>query len=150
MNSSAPAGPPCVFVVFGAAGSLMSRLLSSALLNLASANLLSERFELLGVARKAITTAYFQTALRAALSASATAVASPEAVGWLVERTSYVQGELDDPHTYDALKLVLDSIDRRRGTEGNRLYYLAVPPGVFAVVVKQLGKAELSREAAGA
>jgi glucose-6-phosphate 1-dehydrogenase len=148
MSAGAPAAPPCVCVVFGAAGTLASRLLAPALYNLATAKLLSESFALVGVARKAMTTADFQGALRGALSA--TAAISSEAVDWLVDRTSYVQGDLDEPRTYESLKAALDEIDRRRGTGGNRLYYLAVPPGVFAVVVGHLGEAGLSREAGGA
>lgn len=150
MGSSASAGPPCVCVVFGAAGSLMSRLLVPALYNLSAAKLLSENFALVGVARKAMTTVDFQGALRGALSASATAVTSPEAVNRLVDCASYVQGDLNDLRTYASLKAALDEIDRQRGTGGNRLYYLAVPPDVFAVVVRRLGEAGLSREVGGA
>ena len=126
----------------------MSRLLVPALGNLAAAHLLSQRFALVGVARKAMTTADFQKALYGSLSAAAGA--SSDTVKGLIDHASYLQGDLNDPRTYASLKVALDDIDRRCGTSGNRLYYLAVPPAVFAVVVRHLGQAGLACETDGA
>ena len=40
----------------------------------------------------------------------------------------YVQSNLDDVEGYKRLKGELDRLDQQRGTAGNRLFYLAVPP----------------------
>src|SRR5205085_10308234 len=33
-----------------------------------------------------------------------------------------------------------NELDGERGTQGNRVYYLAVPPSAFSLIVEQLGK----------
>src|SRR5438270_14073588 len=39
---------------------------------------------------------------------------------------------------------VLGECDRDRGTQGNRAFYLATPPGLFATIAVSLGKAGLN------
>ena len=45
----------------------------------------------------------------------------------------------DDPEGYGKLKTVLESIDQKQGTKGNRLFYLATAPEYFADIIEQLG-----------
>ncbi len=40
----------------------------------------------------------------------------------------------------DAVVEVLRSLDEKRGTAGNRVYYLAVPPAAFETIVNELGE----------
>ena len=47
----------------------------------------------------------------------------------------YVSGGFDDPATYTRLRDALASVDARHGTEGNRLFYLAVPPDEFPAIL---------------
>ncbi|TMB51468.1 MAG: glucose-6-phosphate dehydrogenase, partial [Chloroflexi bacterium] len=56
----------------------------------------------------------------------------------------YHAGEFGDPDSYTDLAKRLDRIDRDRGTAGNRLIYLAVPPALYPEIVKQLGAAGLA------
>ena len=51
MTAQSPSAPPCVLVIFGAAGDLTQRLLMPALYNLRRAKLLPENFAVIGVAR---------------------------------------------------------------------------------------------------
>jgi glucose-6-phosphate 1-dehydrogenase len=136
----AEAAGPCTFVVFGATGDLTRRLLVPALRNLKRDGLLPDKFALLGMASRDIG----DDGLRQRLS---------EAMGedreWLAKRTFYVGGKFEDPATYTALGSRLAEVDRDQGTEGNYLFYLATPPSEFAVIVEQLGKAGLVREADG-
>ena len=62
----------------------------------------------------------------------------------IIDHIRYVCGGYDDPGTYDKLADVLHEADRTRGTAGNRVYYLATPPTVFAPVVDRLAKAGLN------
>src|SRR5262249_23064793 len=48
---------------------------------------------------------------------------------------SYVAGTFEDPKTYQKLYDHLAQLDKERGTRGNRLYYLAVPPAEFGTIV---------------
>ncbi|MDP9271448.1 MAG: glucose-6-phosphate dehydrogenase, partial [Chloroflexota bacterium] len=56
----------------------------------------------------------------------------------------YHAGEFHDPASYVDLAKRLDRIDRDRGTAGNRLFYLAVPPVLYPEIVKQLEAAGLA------
>ena len=49
MTAQSPSAPPCVLVIFGAAGDLTQRLLIPALYNLRRAKLLPETFAVIGV-----------------------------------------------------------------------------------------------------
>jgi len=57
----------------------------------------------------------------------------------------YVAGGYADADTYSRLRQVFAELDRERGTSGNRLYYLATPPGTFPDIVAALGEAGLNR-----
>ena len=56
--------PPCIMVIFGAAGDLTKRKLIPALYNLKKSNLLSDNFAVIGVARAEFDTAEFRRRLR--------------------------------------------------------------------------------------
>src|SRR6185437_3262040 len=71
----------------------------------------------------------------------ATTKVKPAIVDKLLAKLAYVHGEFQDPATYERLKGQLS---------GNCLYYLATPPSAFAEVVRQLGRAGLTREEKGA
>ena len=45
----------------------------------------------------------------------------------------YVATEFDDDAGEDRVGQALEELDAERGTQGNRLYYLAVPPQAFAI-----------------
>jgi glucose-6-phosphate 1-dehydrogenase len=45
----------------------------------------------------------------------------------------------DDPEGYGKLKSLLEGIDQKQGTNGNRLFYLATAPEYFADIIEQLG-----------
>ena len=56
----------------------------------------------------------------------------------------YHRGDFDDPAAFVELAKRLDRIDRDRGTAGNRLFYLAVPPNLYPEIVNQLDRAGLA------
>src|SRR4029453_19222343 len=62
-----------------------------------------------------------------------------------------VSGSLEDPAAFAALGSRLDIIEHERGLPGNRIYYLAVPPSMFAVITEQLARARyIDRQAPAA
>jgi glucose-6-phosphate 1-dehydrogenase len=126
--------PPLVLVIFGASGDLTSRKILPALANLADRDRLSENFTVIGVARTEWTDEEFR---QAALKD----VPNP-GPQWckLVERFRYVAGEYAAPETFEQLRKLLIEADRDYGTSGNRLYYLATIPAVFAMVAEALAK----------
>jgi glucose-6-phosphate 1-dehydrogenase len=48
---------------------------------------------------------------------------------------------MDEPESYQRLKVLLEELDGKRGTRGNRVFYLAVGPEFFPPGLKQLGAA---------
>ncbi|MGH9156755.1 MAG: glucose-6-phosphate dehydrogenase [Acidimicrobiales bacterium] len=134
--------PPCVLVVFGASGDLTSRKLMPALATLATNRQLSARFAVVGVARSAMSDDEFRARLLAA-------VPKPSAA-WerLVGGFRYVSGDYTDHDTFDRLAAVLGELDAEFGTAGNRVYYLATVPDVFAGVAASLAEHGLDRSPA--
>src|SRR4029453_11487198 len=63
----------------------------------------------------------------------------------VAESFRYVSGDYDDSETFERLALTLDEVDSGRGTDGNRLYYLAVPPSVVPTIIGALGRHHLHR-----
>jgi glucose-6-phosphate 1-dehydrogenase len=135
-------------VIFGASGDLTSRLLLPALYNLAATGLLPERFAIIGVARSVHTADEFRQDLLDALQAHATREVDPQLAQRLVAHVAYVSGSIDDPETFSKLKATLEEIEADAGTQGNRLFYLAMPPDTFEPIARQLARAGLSQEGA--
>ena len=129
--------PPCVLVVFGASGDLTTRKLMPALKRLADNRQLPAAFAVVGVARTELSDEDFQKRMREAVDEP-----SPTWDG-LVTGFRYVAGDYAHPDTFTQLRQVLDQVDRDRGTAGNRVYYLATVPTVFAEVAAALGQAGL-------
>ena len=71
-------GPPCVMVIFGAAGDLTKRKLIPALYNLKKSKLLSDNFAVIGVARAEMNDDYFRNRLNDEISEFATEEIEPE------------------------------------------------------------------------
>jgi glucose-6-phosphate 1-dehydrogenase len=128
-----------VLVVFGGSGDLTARKLLPAVARLAHRRLLPTAFSVVGVARTEWSDADFRHhALEAVKDAG------PE---WstLVSGFRYVAGDYAEPATFDRLRTVLDEVDAERGTGGNRVFYLATVPQVFASVAKALGEHGLAQ-----
>ena len=138
---------PCIMVIFGATGDLTRRKLVPALLNLQLEGLLPEPFAVVGASRREVSNEAFRAALREGVAEFSRR--QPDDAQWaqLAERISYVA--VDDVESYRRLAEHLAAIDAQHGTRGNRLFYLATPPSVFAPTVTKLGEAGLNRPGQG-
>ncbi len=134
--------PPCALVLFGASGDLTKRKLVPAAYNLALSRLLSQNAAVIGVARRPLPE--FVAQMKEAVGKFSRRKPLDEAV-WndLARRTSYVQGNFDDPATYAALKEELLRVDGELGTNGSRVFYLAVGPEQMPGIVHGLCDAGL-------
>ncbi len=141
---------PCTFVIFGASGDLAHRLLVPALYNLAASGLLPPAFNIVGVARMQSSTEAYRQELKDSLRKFATRPVNDETANQLLASVTYLQGDGNDPGTIKPLQRDLARIERERPTNGNRLFYLATPPSVFASIGTQLGRSGLACEENGA
>jgi glucose-6-phosphate 1-dehydrogenase len=151
MTGQSTSAPPCVLVIFGAAGDLTHRLLLPALFNLRAARLLPDNFAIVGIARAAKDDNAFRAELAGALRmyGDAGTSASRSDVDWLAQRMFYLRGDFDDQSTYGKLAQVLAKTDQIQSTGGNYLFYLATPPQEFAAIPRRLSQAGLLRETDG-
>src|SRR5437867_650271 len=138
--------PPCVLVIFGAAGDLTKRKLIPALYNLKHSSLLSDDIAVIGVARAEINDEEFRRRLSEEMREFATVDIDPKEWNWLEERLYYLSGDFNDDQTYVRLKELLVKLDKERSGGGNYLFYLATAPEYFAPVVQKLGAIGLTSE----
>jgi glucose-6-phosphate 1-dehydrogenase len=131
---------PCAIVVFGASGDLARRKLFPALYSLAYRRLLPRDFGLLGIARTRQSTGQFHAAMKQAVQEFGRDPFRQDVWEELEEATTYIASDVDDTSGVDEVGDALARIDRERGTLGNRLYYLAVPPRAFEPIVEQIGR----------
>jgi glucose-6-phosphate 1-dehydrogenase len=142
-------GPPCVLVIFGAAGDLTKRKLIPALYNLKQNNLLPDEFAVIGVARAVMSDDEFRSRLGTDIKEFADEDINASEWQWLAERLYYISGDFGDDQTFTRLKEMLGKIDSERKTLGNYCFYLATAPEYFASVAQKLGSVGLTEETDG-
>jgi glucose-6-phosphate 1-dehydrogenase len=134
----------CALVVFGASGDLTQRKLFPALYALASRRLLPESFGIVGVARTEQTTKQWVAAMRKAVAEHGRDELRADVWDDLAAGMRYVATDFADDAGEDAVVDALRDLDEKRGTGGNRIYYLAVPPVAFETIVNELGERRAS------
>jgi glucose-6-phosphate 1-dehydrogenase len=131
---------PCVLVIFGASGDLTRRKIFPALYALALRRLLPEQFAVLGTARSEWTDEEFRRQMEAAVQEFGRDEFHQDVWDRLAADTIYRALDSADPAAPDELTGYLTQLDEERGTEGNRVYYLAVPPVAMPQLAQALGK----------
>jgi glucose-6-phosphate 1-dehydrogenase len=146
---SSPHADPCALVIFGASGDLARRKLLPTIYNLAEAGLLPEPFAIVGVARPAQSEDAYRAEARAIVERAEGESVNAGIWERIGDRIHYISGELDDTGLYERLKTTLADVARRYGIPANCLFYLAVPPELFATVARRLASAGLADERDG-
>ena len=117
------------FVFFGATGDLAYKKIFPAL------HAMTRRGELdvpvIGVAKSGWTEAQLHARARASIEAHGRF--DPQVFAALCKRLRYIDGDYVDAATFAALHRALEGAERPT-------HYLAIPPGLFGVVVEQLGR----------
>ncbi|MGC2658448.1 MAG: glucose-6-phosphate dehydrogenase [Bryobacteraceae bacterium] len=139
---------PTVVVIFGASGDLTKRKLLPALFHLEQSNLLPEEFSVVGVARRPLQ-GEFEKDMREGILQFGGVQEGEKKLDEFMAKVSYSAMNFDDPGGYSNLKTVLEGIDQKRGTKGNRLFYLATAPEYFAEIIEQLGRHGMAKPEQG-
>jgi len=137
---------PCSFIIFGATGDLTHRLVIPALYNLAASGLLPDNFCVAGVARKGVSASQMRDSLMDGLRKFATRAVDEEVAMRLLACVTAIEADVRDPASFDAMRDQLDKIEELRGTKGNRLFYLATPPGAFLPIARELSRTGMLKE----
>jgi len=131
---------PCVLVIYGASGDLTQRKLMPALYALAYRRLLPEHFAVVGAARSQESDDEFRERMKEAVQRHARDPFRQDVWDELASEMRYCTLDFADDAGEDRLASLLRDVDRERGTDGNRLYYFAVPPSAIAVLVEEIAK----------
>jgi glucose-6-phosphate 1-dehydrogenase len=136
---------PLAMVIFGGTGDLSRRKLVPALFRLHCESLLPEEFALVGAAMEKYSDDEYRALLREAVVGE---VEGDSLENWdrFAEHLFYVHADFGDPAEFLKLKDRLQGLDAEKGTGGNRLYYLAVPPSVIDTIGQQLSRAGMIAE----
>jgi glucose-6-phosphate 1-dehydrogenase len=129
----------CSLVIFGASGDLTRRKLFPAIWSLAVHDLLPEQFAVVGVARSEETDAGFRARMKEAVREFGHDPLEEKLWKRLAARMRYVATDFASEGGEDAVMRVLAELDRRDGTAGNRVFYLAVPPSAISTLVAKIG-----------
>jgi glucose-6-phosphate 1-dehydrogenase len=149
--SGAPKAPPATLVIFGAGGDLTKRLLMPALYNLSAAKLLDDTFRVIGVDRLDGNDESFRERQSETINgfladrSNRSAQLDEAAWTWLRQRLGYIQGDLEDPRTYEAIAWKLKDGAQDHGA-ANGVFYLAVADRFFGPIVDHLASAGLLTE----
>lgn len=136
---------PCHFVIFGATGDLASRKLLPALYSLEASRELGPELRLIAVARRDWSATDWRAHLAASLERHLGGACDAAVFARFAARFDYFRGDLHDDAAYVRLRARLREL--RGGGCANGVFYLAIAPGEFPVVVERLHGAGLATAA---
>ncbi len=137
-------------VIFGSSGDLAHRKLLPALLSLKSSGLMANCCAMIGFSRTETTNAAMQKRIRKSLAAGpAHGLAKDSKWEKLAGCLHAFRGDYSRLESYRELGRLLDTIARKHGSSGSRLFYLAVPPQVYCAIICNLAKAGLVPKGSG-
>jgi glucose-6-phosphate 1-dehydrogenase len=137
MDSGIGVGDSDVLVIFGITGDLAHKMTFPALYRLEVGGRL--RCPVIGVGREDWSAADLGGALRQALDAAGEEV-DEQVLGRLAGRLEYLRGDFAAPALYQALT-------QRLAARSRPLFYLEIPPALFAQVIAELAGAGLTENA---
>jgi glucose-6-phosphate 1-dehydrogenase len=134
---------PAILVIFGASGDLTQRKLVPAIYQMKRDRRLPPETTIVGVARREWSHDYFRDQMREGIEQFSDGIGAEEMWKDFAEGLYYCPGDIDKPESYQKLKAFLGELDGKRGTRGNRVFYLSVSPKFFPEAIRQLGAAAM-------
>lgn len=125
-------------VVFGATGDLFSKKVVPSLLRLQREGRLPKRTTIIGFGRREMDTVGFRVYVASILAQRGEK--ETKEIKKFLEQFIYLRGEFDSPHSFVELKTLLVG-------STTKLFYLAIPPELFAGVLKNVAQKTLGRTA---
>ena len=136
-------------VIFGGNGDLAHRKLLPALYNLHVDGLLPPRLAIVGVGRKEMTDDAYRDFAKEGIGKFSRRPLDEQAWGAFSKMLFFVNASIDGESGLAPLGAKLDTIEHEGGMKSDRIYYLAVPPTLFAPTVRQLARSRfVARETA--
>ncbi len=148
-TKQAPRAPDCVMVIFGACGDLTQRLLVPTLCHLGGDHLLSNNFNVVGVAGHDYDDESFREYIVEDIGQRVHHEDCAKYGSELDKHLYYVKGRFEEHDTFVRLKQKLEDLADKNGASKNYLFYLATPPAMFFTVIKALYDVGLFSEEEG-
>lgn len=136
----------CGIVIFGASGDLTHRKLLPALFSLFRNNLMPDDFYVVGCARTQMDDEAFRQKADASLRERFPQLDAAALTAFL-QRCFYLCGEYHTLELHYQLADRLKTLDRQFRNIRNHIFYLSVPPNLYAPIVTQLHEVRLTTEA---
>ncbi len=134
---------PTSIVIFGASGDLTQRKLIPSLFNLCRKGRLPKRFCIVGHSKTPFTDDQFRAHLADGVKKFASFQYTSDEWNEFAPNLSYHQGGYTDSTDFRSLDQYLNKWE---SGAGNRVYYMATPPGIFPSIIDRLGQTEQLQE----
>lgn len=124
-----------LIMIFGATGDLAKRKLFPSLYRLFEKNKLSNKFAVIGVARRPLTNEEFQQSIKDSVKSAS---GNEDRIEEFASHFYYHSHDVTDSDSYAALKNMANELDNRYELNGNRIFYLAMAPEFFGPIALHL------------
>ena len=135
---------PTILVIFGATGDVVARKVIPSLFHLFRTKQLPAMFCVIGFSRREQSDEMFRAYVQETLLKFVSADLVISEITPFLQLFSYVRAELDQPEDYTPLGTKLGWIDGEWKTCANKLFYLAVPPSLYAPILNSLSVSRLT------
>jgi glucose-6-phosphate 1-dehydrogenase len=137
---------PCTILIIGACGDLTRRKIMLALFRLFENSALPDPFLVVGADLNNMTTEEYRHFIKASIQDLTGENVGDEEWRSFVSRVHYMEIDPTEVSPYADLAVFLNKGPREVEVPGNRVIYLAVPPGQYVPIIQGLGQAGLSKE----
>ncbi|NLM35088.1 MAG: glucose-6-phosphate dehydrogenase [Clostridiales bacterium] len=129
---------PGIMVIFGGTGDLTHRKLMPSIYNLLYQKALPDNFAVVAVGRRDFSEEEYRNQVKESIRSYSRFPLSEDTWEDMRSKLYYVRLNFNEDEGYGHLKEVLSGLDIKYNTAGNRIYYLAVSPEYFEVIVDKL------------
>jgi len=138
----------CALVIFGASGDLTNRKLMPSIYNIFKQKMLPDKFFVMGVSRTDWSDEDFRKQMHDSIKNSEKD-ADETSINEFIKHLFYMSIQVDEADHYQQLKDRLMQLNYTYNTGANKIFYLATPPSVYALISQMLGNVQLNDESEG-
>ncbi len=132
---------PTAIVIFGGTGDLAQTKLLPALYDLFVAKALPDQFTIIGLSRKELTHAAYQSFVADSITKRLPTV-DRTMLQMFCSRIKYTNGSFAEANSYEKIKMLLTEFDDSIQLCTNKLFYLAVPPEYYETIFTHLDQSK--------
>jgi glucose-6-phosphate 1-dehydrogenase len=137
-----------ILVIFGAGGDLTWRKLIPAVYNICVDDALPDRFAIVGLDRKQMDDADFLAHVHQGVNRFSRRGKVADSTWDKFSRFqhAYLTADFSDQELYSRLSKEINNLEDEWGEKANHVFYLATPPALVQMIVRQLGDAGLAQD----